>query len=297
MSIGKIILIALVAVIAAIGLTVAFASPPWVLNTINTYYPGDANAEEVAKGVSFGPDANNKLDVWAPKDRATTGPLPVVIFYYGGGWVKGSRQEYGFAGRAFAAQGFVAVVPNYRLVPGVRFPAFMQDSALAVKWARDHVAEFGGDPKRISVSGHSAGAYNAAMLALDTHWLRDIGVDPAIIRSAAPMSGPYDFYPFEKRRSRDAFGQWPRPRETQPIAFARKGAPPMLLMQGTIDDTVRAYNAQHLAKALRDIGAPVVLKLYPGQGHNDLIMGISKPFRFKSTTLADSTQFMKANSR
>ena len=108
---------------------------------------------------------------------------------------------------------------DYRLVPQVRFPAFVQDGALAVKWVRDNIARYGGDSARIGLSGHSAGAYIAAMLALDRHYLADVGVDPGIIRAAALLSGPYDFYPFTEQRGRDALGQWPRPAETQPISF------------------------------------------------------------------------------
>ncbi|QNA82671.1 alpha/beta hydrolase [Sphingomonas sp. So64.6b] len=296
MSIWIKLLIAIVAIVAALGLILLFASPPGVLNFINSHTPGDGNAEQVADGVAYGTDPAQKLDVWAPRQRADATPLPVVIFYYGGGWVKGSRGEYGFAGRAFAAQGFIAVLPDYRLVPGVRFPVFVQDSALAVKWVRDTIARYGGDPKRITLSGHSAGAYNAAMLALDRHWLTDIGVDPGIVRAAALLAGPYDFYPFEKKRSIDAMSHWPRLLETQPIQFARKDAPPLWLAAGTADDVVRPYNAEHLAKRLKELGAPVTLRLYPGQSHNDLVMGLSKPFRSRSPTLKESSDFLKANS-
>jgi acetyl esterase/lipase len=293
----KIVLSLLLATAAVIGLTLAFASPPGVLNFLNTHTPGDADAEQVAQGVAYGPDPAQKLDVWAPRSRKPGQTYPVLVFFYGGGWVKGSRGEYGFAGRAFAAQGFVVVVPDYRLVPHVRFPTFVQDSAMAVKWARDNVAGFGGDPRRLTLSGHSAGAYNAAMLALDPHWLRDIGVDPKIVRAAAPMAGPYDFYPFDKRRSIDAMGAWPRPQETQPINFAAKDSPPMLLIHGTADEEVRPYNSQRLAAKLQRLGARVELRLYPGKSHNDLIMGISKPFRGRAPSLKDSVDFLKANSR
>jgi acetyl esterase/lipase len=184
--------------------------------------------------VPYGADSRHKLDIWAPRGKAAEA-LPVVIFFYGGGWSEGSRTDYGFAGAAYASKGFIAVLPDYRLVPSVRFPAFVEDGALAVKWVRDNIARYGGDPNRISVAGHSAGAYNAAMLALDPHFLRDAGVDPRIIRSAALLSGPSDFYPFTEARSRAAFGQWKTPRETQPISFARRDAPPIFLAHGTND--------------------------------------------------------------
>ena len=269
-------------------------SPAGLLNGISRI--GGDSARLAAQGVPFGPDPRLKLDVWAPSRPSAT-PLPVVVFLYGGGWVSGERGDYGFAGRAFAANGFVAIVPDYRLVPGVRFPAFVQDSALAVKWARDNAARFGGDPRRISLSGHSAGSYNAAMIALDRHYLRDIGVDPKVIRAAALLSGPYDFYPFNEQRGRDALGAWPRPAETQPITFARPDAPPMMLIHGTADTVVRPRNSQRLAARLKDLGAPVELRLYPGKSHVDTVKSLSPLFRGTTPALADSIAFLKANSR
>ncbi|WP_324806484.1 alpha/beta hydrolase [Sphingomonas sp. LY29] len=253
-------------------------------------------ARLAAGGVRFGPDPRHLLDVWVPRTRSTA-PLPVVVFFYGGGWVAGERGDYGFAARAFAARGFVAVVADYRLVPQVRFPTFIQDGALAMKWVRDHVAQYGGDPRRISLSGHSAGAYIAAMLTLDRHYLRDVGVDPAIVRAAALLSGPYDFYPFTESRGRDALGRWPRPEETQPISFARADAPPMLLGHGTADTVVRPYNSQKLADRLRRLGAPVDLRLYPGKSHVDTVKSLSPLFRGSTPALADSVAFLTAHSR
>ena len=285
----------LAAAVAATGALALFGcSPAGLLNGLSRL--GGDSARRAASGVPFGPDLRLKLDVWVPPGTSAA-PLPVVIFLSGGGWVSGERGDYGFAGRAFAANGFVAIVPDYRLVPGVRFPAFVQDSALAVKWARDNAARFGGDPRRISLSGHSAGSYNAAMVALDPHYLRDIGVDPKIIRAAALLSGPYDFYPFTEQRGRDALDAWPRPAETQPISFARRDAPPMLLMHGTADTVVRPRNSQRLAARLKDFGAPVELRLYPGKSHVDTVKSLSPLFRGTTPALADSVAFLKANSR
>ncbi len=296
MTIGRMLLGLVVLTAAGLGYAYFFASPPMMLNLIDKMTPGQPEAVQVAKDVDFGTSPRQQLDVWAPAKR---GPekLPVVIFYYGGAWTKGSRQEYGFVGRAFAGQGFIVVIPDYRLVPGVRFPIFVQDSALAVKWVRDHIAEFGGDPARITLSGHSAGAYNAAMLALDGRYLRDIGVDPKIIRAAALFAGPYAFYPWESDRARAAFSAWPTPAETQPITYAAKDTPPLQLAQGTADDVVKPRNATRLAKRLTELGARYELKEYAGKSHNDLVMGLSLPFRGNATTLADSTAFLKANSR
>ena len=147
-------------------------SPAGLLNSISRI-SGDG-ARLAVNGAAYGPEARHRLDVWVPKGKAAQ-PLPVVVFFYGGGWNMGARGDYGFAGRAFAAQGFVAIVADYRLVPDVRFPAFIEDGALAVKWARDNAARYGGDPNRITLAGHSAGSYIAAMLSLDRHYLRAAG--------------------------------------------------------------------------------------------------------------------------
>ncbi len=278
-------------------LALASCSAPGLLNGINRFVPGDGNARLAARGIAYGSQERQQLDVWTPGRPAANARLPVVIFFYGGGWVAGSRQDYGFAGSAFAGKGFVTIVPDYRLVPGVLFPAFVEDGALAVKWARDHAAEYGGDPNQITLAGHSAGGYNAAMLALDPHFLKDVGVDPKTIRAAALLAAPLDFYPFTDIRGRDALGQWPRPAETQPITYARADAPPLFLAAGTADTVVRPRNSKAMAAKLQALGAPVELKLYPGKGHVDLAKALSKPFRGSVPVLADSAAFLHRYTR
>ena len=280
----------------AVALAAAFGcSPAGLLNSASRLAGGDS-ARLAAAGVTFGPNPRLKLDVWVPA-RKSAEPLPVVVFFYGGAWVSGERGDYGFAGRAFAAQGFVAIVPDYRLVPNVRFPTFIEDGALAIRWARDHAAEFGGDPERITLSGHSAGSYIAAMLALDPHYLKDAGVAPSTIKAAALLSGPYDFYPFTEQRGRDALGNWPRPLETQPIHFVSAAAPPMLLMTGTADTVVRPRSSERLAAALREAGAEVELVRYPGKSHIDTVKSLSPLFRGDTPALAQSVDFLKAHSK
>ena len=274
------------------GLALVGCSPAGLLNGVSRL-TGDGGVRTAVRGAPFGSDPRQRLDVYVPDNSVAGASLPVVVFFYGGGWVGGNRADYAFAGRAFAAQGFVAVVADYRLVPQVRFPAFVEDGALAVKWVRDNIAGSGGDPARIALSGHSAGAYIASMLTLDTRFLTNVGVDPAIVRGAALLSGPADFYPFTEQRGRDALGAWPRPMETQPISFARADAPPMLLMHGTADTVVRPYNSENLAAKLVALGAPVELRLYPGKSHTDTIKSLSPAFRGSTPALADATAFLR----
>ncbi len=282
----------------ASGLAMAAAifacSPAGLLNSVSRI-SGDG-ARLAVDGAAYGAQSRQRLDVWVPREK-TAARLPVVVFFYGGGWVAGKRGDYGFAGRAYAARDFIAVVPDYRLVPEVRFPSFVEDGALAVKWARDNAARYGGDPDRISLAGHSAGAYIGAMLSLDAKYLRDAGVDPRTIRAAALMSGPYDFYPFTEPLGRNALGRWPRPLETQPIHFARRDAPPMMLIHGQADTLAHARNSVALAARLRAAGSVVDLRIYPGKSHIDTIKSLSPAFRGATPALADSVSFLKANSR
>lgn len=250
----------------------------------------------VAEGAAYGAESRQKLDVWAPARRGEQ-PLPVVLFFYGGGWNAGSRGDYGFAGAAFAGEGFVAIVPDYRLVPQVRFPTFVEDSALAVRWARDNASRYGGDPSRITLAGHSAGAYNAAMLALDRRFLKAAGVEPGTVRAAALLSGPYDFYPFTEARGRSAFGAHAEPLDTQPINFVRADAPPIFLGHGSADRIVFPRNSRHLARQLQAAGAPVTLRIYNGASHVDLAAALSRTFRRRVPVLRDSAAFLRQHSR
>lgn len=276
-------------VVAALAMCAVACSPPGALNALDLANGGGNGVERVATGVAFGARGQS-LDVWAP--QRGTAPSPVLIFYHGGGWVKGRRQDYGFAARAFAVRGFVVVVPDYRKVPGVRFPAFLQDGADAVRWTRDNIARFGGDASRLALAGHSAGGYTVAMLALDRQWLKAAGVDPNIVRAGVGLCGPYDFYPWTSRRAVDAMAGVADPQITQPIRFARRDAPPLLLVTGTEDVTVRPRNAINLTTALKALGAPVELRNYSGLDHEDIIMALSKPFRGKGPVLADSAAFL-----
>ena len=287
----RFVLVAIIVAVAAFGAWFWFVPGPDKLSQIDGVMGGGSGVEQAAEGVAFG-SHGQKLDVWRPVGSAGK-KLPVVVFFYGGGWHAGTRQGYAFAGRALAAQGFVVVVPDYRKVPDVRFPAFVADGAEAMRWVRDHAGDFGGDTGRVAVMGHSAGAYIAAMLALDSRYLIASCADPHFIKAAVGLSGPYDFYPFTTDNSRNAFGAYPSPAETQPITYARADAPPMLLVTSDKDTTVKPRNAVALNAKLTALGAPVQFKEYAGLNHEDVAMSLSKPFRSKAPVLADSVAFLK----
>jgi acetyl esterase/lipase len=291
--IGRIVRILL----AAIGVLVVAAgalylySPPKALDVLNDFFPGDSGVERVAGNVPFMAGPDGQLDVWA-RPGSPTARRPVVIFFYGGAWVKGRRVDYGFVGKAYAARGFVVVIPDYRKVPGVRFPTYVEDGARAVRWTHDNVARFGGDPDRVLLAGHSAGGYIAMMLALDQRYLVAAGVDPSTIRGVAGLAGAYNFYPFTSARAVAAMGNVADPRQTQPISFARRDAPPLWLATGTADIDVKPRNAITLAGREAMLGnRTTTLREYPGLTHDDLIMAVSKPFRAKAPVLEESLAF------
>jgi acetyl esterase/lipase len=135
------------------------------------------------------------------------------------------------------------------------------------------------------------------MLTLDERYLRNAGVTPGFVRATVGLAGAYDFLPFDSVRSINAFAKWPKPIETQPIAFARADAPPIMVLTGTHDDTVKPRNAILMARKQRELGALAEFKAYPTLNHEDLIMAISKPFRSKGSILDDSSTFLLENSR
>ncbi len=261
------------------------------LNGLNAVVPGDGDTRQLASDVPFGNDVRQRLDVYAP-DRPEGAPsLPVVVFFYGGSWASGRRQDYSFAARAIAARGFVVVVPDYRLAPAHAYPDFVNDGAAATRWTLANIARHGGDPARIATMGHSAGGYIALMLALDPRWLGP----NSPVKAAVGIAGPYDFLPFEPNGAAAvAFGHVRNAAETQPITYAGPGKPPVLLLQGLEDDTVGPHNARNLAAALQKDGSPATIKLYEGVGHIGIVLALSKPFRSKAPVLEDATQFLNS---
>jgi len=270
------------------------ASACSVPRLFNTLAPRDSGGRRAATSLSYGEGPRRTLDVYVPDAPVAVGrKRPLLVFLYGGSWANGEKAIYPFVGTSFAARGYVTVIPDYRLVPEVRFPEFVQDGAAAVRWAVDNAARFDADPQRLALLGHSAGAYIAMMLALDRRFLTAAGVAPERVRAAAGLAGPYDFLPFDVDSSRNAFGRWPEPAQTQPISFARADAPPLLLATGDNDDTVRPRNSYALAERQRAMGAEAEVKTYPGVDHTGIVLALSRPFRGRASVLRDVVDFFR----
>ena len=229
--------------------------------------------------VAYGPEARQKLDLYRPDKPRPGGPT--VIFFYGGSWDSGSKDSYLFVAQALVANGYSVVIPDYRLYPEVRFPAFVEDGARAVRWTADRVGT-----DKLVVMGHSAGAHIALLLAANTAYLEAVGVDRQKLAGAIGLSGPYDFLPLKSAKLIEIFGGANNP-DIEAITFARAPLPPALLIHGTADTTVYPRNSERLAAAWRAAGAPVELKLYAEVGHLDVVAAMSGLLAGRAPTRAD----------
>lgn len=270
---------------AAAGLSLAGCAPVTVFDRLVRVESGGMRA---ATDIAYGNNPRQRYDIYVPADAANA---PVAIFFYGGSWNSGSKSDYSFVGRTLAARGFVTIVVDYRLVPEVKFPAFIEDGAAAVAHVRKTIAAQGGDPQRMYLLGHSAGAYIAAMLTVTPRYLAAAGVPRSAIRATAGLAGPYDFYPFTAQAAVDAFGEAPDPNSTQPVRVAVAGAPPMLLLHGSDDTTVLPRNAERLAARLNALGSAAALKFYPGVGHVGMITAMTKTFGRQAPVTNDVVDF------
>jgi acetyl esterase/lipase len=243
----------------------------------------------VETGIAYGPAARHVLDVYRPTSGGERGPI--AIFIYGGGWRGGDRANYGFVGSALASRGITTVIPDYRVFPEVGFPTFVDDAALAYAWVSANLAGKAGARRPIVLIGHSAGAYIAAMLALDEHKLAGTQDRPAALIG---LSGPYAFDPTTWPSTVEIFTAAARADDARPVAFVRKGAPPTLLMHGAKDETVRLYNTRELAAALTAVGTPVRTVEFDGIGHTDLVLAIARPLRWRAPVLQEIVAFIAA---
>lgn len=268
---------AAVLLLAAAALWVAIlVNGPAVLDAVDRSSGGARNVELV-ESAPYGTQPTQKLRYYAPAD--TRNRLPVLIFFHGGSWQSGDPDNYGFIARALAPEGFIVVVAGYRLGEEGRYPAMLQDTAAAIAQVRSDVGRFGGDPDRIVLSGHSAGAYNVVQVAVDQRWLHEAGVPQSSIKGVAGLSGPYDFYPFASEATKLMFGTVGAGPESQPINHARSNLAPMLLIHGEDDTLVKPRNTHALAAAISEAGARVETQFYPEMDHNKPLISLASPWR------------------
>jgi acetyl esterase/lipase len=241
--------------------------------------------------IAYGKLPKQRLDIYTPKKSEHA---PVIVFFHGGSWQTGTKDQYRFVAQSLTSQGFITVIPDTRLYPEVKYPDFLHDSAKAVTWVRDHIGSYGGDNANIFTMGHSSGAYSAVMLALDPEYLQSEGGDIDMLRGVIGLAGPYDFLPLKDKDVKAVFSPANKNLElTQPVHYVSGKHPPMLLLHGTDDDTVLPRNTRHLAYALHKNGNQAKTIYYQGLGHAGILMALSGGFKGKAPVIRDISRFVR----
>jgi len=266
-------------------------SPLKVLNVVTP-----ESAYRKTADVAYGQNPRQQLDIYVPQQAASAPARgrAVVVFFYGGSWNNGSRKDYAFVGEALSSRGFIVVVADYRVYPEVRYPEFVRDSAQAVAWTLRNIDQYGGDAKRVFVMGHSAGAYNAAMVALDPRWLKEAGAAPQQLRGWIGLAGPYDFLPIENEDVKPVFWFPDSPPDSQPIRHVGESRLPALLIASHKDKLVNAVrNTGGMAQSLREQGIAVTELYFDETTHATLVVSLSRPFRNLVPTLDRVAEFIE----
>jgi acetyl esterase/lipase len=285
----KLSLLFIVLPFAALSLLAACAPSA----TLNVLTPRDTHS--VTNAVAYGALPRQKLDIYKPAQAAAAGGYPVVVFFYGGSWNSGERANYAFVGEALASRGVLTLVADYRVYPEVRYPDFLSDSALALAYGLKQAEALGGNPKRVFVMGHSAGAYNAAMLALDARWLKAAGHAPAELAGFIGLAGPYDFLPMTNVKTQPVFFHPNYPAGSQPVSYVNSSSPRSFIGAAKQDSLVDPQrNSVALAGQLQAAGAPTTLKLYDRVNHVTLAAALSAPLRWLAPVLDDVVGFIDA---
>jgi acetyl esterase/lipase len=281
---------AMLAAVAALVL----GSPAAALNALSA-----VGSLRVAQSASYGQLPRQRYDLYRPAQAAPPGGWPLVVFFYGGAWNRGERADYRFVGEALAARGMLVMVADYRLHPEVKYPEFLRDCAAATAHALEHAQAWGADPSRVYLMGHSAGAYNAAMLALDARWLQPTGHHAKELAGWIGLAGPYDFLPIETPEVQSAFHHPDVPEDSQPIRHVRPDAAlpgvPALLIVGGKDTRINPVrNTRGLALALRQSGTPVRLREYENLTHESAVAVLAWPLRRLAPVLDEVAEFVQA---
>ncbi len=244
--------------------------------------------------VKYGKEEWQKLDVYKPfNDNAKN---PVIVFFYGGRWQYGSKNDYRFAADAFTERGYVVVVADYVKYPQGKFPMFIEDGAKAVAWVRENIWRYNGDSKNINIVGHSAGAYIGAMLATDEKYLKKEGGNYKWINSFIGLAGPYELR-FTEEYKEEFDPIFDNPKDYGAICvptYVSKNTPPMLLLRGDKDDRVDSHHAEVLVSAVNGSGGRVSTKTYENIDHVGIVAALSQIRRDRAPVAKDIDDFIKA---
>lgn len=247
---------------------------------------------QIVTDIPYGTGAGDRLDIYVPPHPADKS-LDVVVFLYGGRWSSGAKEDYRFVGTAFSERGFITVIPDYRKYPDVKFPAFVEDSAKAVSWIYDHIEAYGGDPQRIHLAGHSAGAHIGALIATDPRYLAALGKKRSdVIQDFAGLAGPYSFTPDEPDLM-DIFGPPGNYPKMQATSFIDGEQPPMLLLWGDKDTTVKRYNLEKLESRIKEKGGCGRSIIYSNIDHVDILVALSWAGKRGANVADDMAKFFR----
>lgn len=260
-------------------------SPLSVLSAVSPSSHYERNAD-----LAYDDGERYKLDIYRPEGVVANAPL--VVYFYGGGWSDGSKEEFEFVASSLTKAGFVVAIPDYRLFPDVVFPAFIEDGARATAWVIENAEQFGADGGKVFLMGHSAGAQIAALLALDESYLARHGIDSGSLTGLIGLSGPYDFLPIREGYLLDLFPEENRA-ASQAINYVSERSPPTLLVHGGDDDIVYSGNSERLAARMQEFDIPVTLEYYDSMGHARVVLGLSPPLKFLAGTLDVSVAFIQ----
>jgi acetyl esterase/lipase len=276
------------------GIRLAFLSLPALLMVIGCSSADVLNATitregyTVTRDIAYGPDPRQKLDIYTPQHAQHA---PVILFLYGGSWQKGSKDDYRFLGQAFASKGYVTAIADYRLYPQVYYPDFVTDGAYALKYIHAHAAAYAGNPDKIILAGHSAGAFNIMMLGADDRFHTAAQTKRTWIKAIIAIAGPYDFLPFTDDNIKALFSKAPDT-ETQPLNHITQKMAPVFLATGSEDDTVDPRNSHRVKAKLASLNSSVEEHVYPGIGHIGIILSLAEGFRWKAPLLDDIETFI-----
>ncbi|WP_339842734.1 alpha/beta hydrolase [uncultured Halopseudomonas sp.] len=278
--------------VALLALLLATACSP--LTPVNLLVPDDTYT--LMADQPYGENERQKLDVYMPLEGAAE--APVVVFFYGGSWRSGNRADYAFVGEALASRGIITVVADYRVYPEVTYPAFVEDSAAATAWVRRQQDSWQTKRQPMFVMGHSAGAYNAAMLALDERWLSEHGMNAQEIAGWIGLSGPYEFLPIINPDVKPIFHHPDTPETSQPFYHAGPQSPPALLMAATPDKLVDPQrNTGQLTEKLRSAGVDVETHYYESLHHVTIIVVMADPLQWWEPVVDQVHDFVMRHSR
>ncbi|MBC2665156.1 alpha/beta hydrolase [Novosphingobium flavum] len=246
----------------------------------------------VHRDIAYAPGDRRALDIYAPARPGP--PRAVIVYLYGGAWTSGAKAQYAWVGAGLARQGYVAVIPDYRIYPPATWPSFLQDSARALAFVKAHIAQYGGDPAKLVLVGHSSGAFNALSLAVEPRWLDEAGLDARRdLKAVIGLSGVYNMLPLHGENENAIFA--PSTGYAEMKHHVDGKSPPLLLLVGAADRIAGREESEQMAARVREKGGAAELIVYPGLQHDDTQAAFGKAQDAPPTTIrADIARFLAA---